>query len=139
MSKIFTVNDQYIPLTSIVVSSMLTLNKRYASLVLLETIGVQYLEIYTWCVAIILNLDLLLKIFRSSGNFRNFYKLLRIMLVNNIAELFLESLNALDIFCILYISNEHFRSRLWNMFCKKGFLKRFVKFTEKLQSVRLSS
>ena len=47
MSKIFTVNDQHIPLTSIVVSSMLTLNKRYASLVLLESIGVQYLEIYT--------------------------------------------------------------------------------------------
>ena len=50
MSKIFTVNDQYIPLTSIeviLVSSMLTLNKRYASLVLLESIGVQYLEIYT--------------------------------------------------------------------------------------------
>ena len=61
------------------------------------------------------------------------------MLVNNIAEFFLERLNALGIFCILYISNEHFRSRLSNVFCKKGFLKRFVKFTEKLQSVRLPS
>ena len=47
MSKMFTVNNQDTALTStevILVSLLLTLNKRNASSVLLESIGVQYLE-----------------------------------------------------------------------------------------------